>query len=107
MTNLPYSHLLVSRLSLDVAVLCEYLDSLCARLVIAAKLRECDSLHNMTMPRSWILQAVPLVGKLRSKNVDLLPLYVAPMADLLEWIYNPDACMLILLQEHESPLIPF
>ena len=94
------SHVLVSRLSLDAVVLCETLDSLCAMLVIASSLQKRGTLHEITLPRSWLLRVIPMADKLRSKETNLIELYVVPMAGLLEQIYSADACA--LLQPYKS-----
>ncbi|TFY54263.1 hypothetical protein EVJ58_g8968 [Rhodofomes roseus] len=87
------NHVLMNRLFIDVTVLCELLDNLCALIVVASRLQTSDTLHDITMPRSWLQRALLDIHQMKDKFLSrgFLEMYMAPMAGLLEQIYTSDA----------------
>ncbi|KZT68439.1 hypothetical protein DAEQUDRAFT_671296 [Daedalea quercina L-15889] len=92
------NHILTKRLPVDISALCDFLDVLCGRLVVASRLGHRNTMHDVTLPRSWLLRALPSLYELKDKSTNLFELYVTPMADLLEQIYNPVNAEHLLLE---------
>ncbi|THH29325.1 hypothetical protein EUX98_g4866 [Antrodiella citrinella] len=49
-----FAHVCSQRLIIDISILCHILDWLCMSIVVAAKAQKSSSLHNITIPSSWI-----------------------------------------------------
>ncbi|KAH9945568.1 hypothetical protein B0H21DRAFT_877321 [Amylocystis lapponica] len=84
-------HILENRIPIDVGVLFDFLDRLCAMLVVASRNRnrfEGTTLDGITLPRSWLMRLARDFDNLGSRESNLIFLYVRPMADLLEQIYT-------------------
>lgn len=73
---------------MDIAALCELMDNLCGSLIVASSIDRAATLHDITMPRSWLLRLLPTLHALAGKSTNLFELYVEPMAMLLERIYT-------------------
>ncbi|KAH9931251.1 uncharacterized protein B0H18DRAFT_929734 [Fomitopsis serialis] len=84
------NHILVNRLPVNIVVLCGFLDSLAGLLIVASRLNGANTLHDLTMPRSWLQRVLPSAHQLRDKSTRLVYLYMEPMANLLEQIYTQD-----------------
>ncbi|KAH9910160.1 uncharacterized protein B0H18DRAFT_516086 [Fomitopsis serialis] len=82
------NHILVKRLSIDIVVLCEFMDNLASLLIVASQLNDANTLHDLTMPRSWLQRVLPSLHQLQNKSTDHICLYIEPVAALLEQIYT-------------------
>lgn len=85
------SHIIGNRLPVDIVALCELLDNLCGSLIVASRIDRAHTLHDITMPRSWLLRVLPTHHTLAGKGTTLFECYVKPVAALLEQIYTCDA----------------
>jgi len=49
-----------NRLPINIGTLCDFLDRLCALLILSSRVKRLgtDILHNLTLPRSWMVQFV-------------------------------------------------
>ena len=82
-----FSHVLEKRVPVDIGLLCDSRDHLCASLVLATRLRN-GTLHDVTLPKSWLMRTVPQCESLGSRDTQLSKLYTKYMADFLEQIYS-------------------
>ncbi|OCH88979.1 hypothetical protein OBBRIDRAFT_757238 [Obba rivulosa] len=81
-------HVVDTRLSIDIAVFCDLLDTICSCLVISKRLQNNSSLHDVTLPRSWLMALGEDLARLRHKESKLFYMLVDPMTTLLEQIYT-------------------
>ncbi|KAJ8084867.1 hypothetical protein PM082_003644 [Marasmius tenuissimus] len=100
-------HIVQKRLTIDICVLCDFLDNLCKNLVIS---RFCHyhgrNIHSMTLPRSWLMTIIN-VDLCRDRSFQFLPFLIEPMANLLAQIYTGnDADHLLLEKQSLSSPIP-
>lgn len=82
-------HLVETKLPINVGILCNFIDQLCTSLVSSGKYKSSGTLHNVALPRSWILQYLRLeetVQKERATNLYFL--FVEPLSILLEDIHT-------------------
>ena len=90
-----------------MGLLCDFMDHLCASLVATTRLRT-GTLHDVTLPKSWLLRIVPQCESLRSRDTQLSKVYTKHMADFLEQIYSgigASECMVLVvckLASHRS-----
>ncbi|KAH9931245.1 uncharacterized protein B0H18DRAFT_929725 [Fomitopsis serialis] len=82
------NHVLVNRLSVDIVVLCEFMDNLAGLLIVASRMSDANTLHDLTMPRSWLQRVLPSLSQLKNQSTNLIRLYMKPMAGLLDQIYT-------------------
>jgi hypothetical protein len=52
------SFVLEQRLKVDICVLCDYLEFICASIAVDCRLRYTATLHNLLLPRSWALHVL-------------------------------------------------
>ena len=78
---------------IDIEVLCDLIDRLCACLILAtrARTRQGVSLHNVTMPKSWILRLFPHLHSFLFKATNLSFLLTWIVRDVMERIYAGDS----------------
>ncbi|GBE78672.1 predicted protein [Sparassis crispa] len=82
------NHILEKRVPVDISVLCDFLDHLCGLLVISTRYQQTGTLHEVTLPRSWLMSLARGFKRHGERQTNLLSLYIKPMADLLEQIYT-------------------
>lgn len=75
------------RLTIDIGVLCDFLDGLCKNLILASGSEREVNLHDITVPRSWLMKPIDL-DEHRNKQFAMLRLLVDPMSELLEQLYT-------------------
>ncbi|KAI0791849.1 hypothetical protein C8Q75DRAFT_57347 [Abortiporus biennis] len=77
--NAPYSitagirflqHVVPNRFNIDIGMLCNLVDSIYASLIVMNRLRRYNTLHDTTLPRSWLV-AIAGDPRLRDKDVHL------------------------------------
>ena len=89
LTNItPTSHILSKRVSIDIGVLCDFMDYLCGAMVVAKRLQSRGNLHDITLPKSWIIRLVQDVEKIAHKDTELAVEYERHIGDLLEQVYS-------------------
>lgn len=64
------------------------MDRLCGSMIIADRLRNGQTLHAITLPKSWLARLIPDAEALRSQEIQLALLYKSHMAELLEQVYT-------------------
>ncbi|KAI0089815.1 hypothetical protein BDY19DRAFT_86920 [Irpex rosettiformis] len=78
------------RLPIDIAVLCNLLEQLCASYVVASRMQKSDSLHNVTLSRKWMMKIVS-DEKLRDQEIVLMQMLVNWIPVVLEETYGTEA----------------
>ncbi|THU96852.1 hypothetical protein K435DRAFT_965733 [Dendrothele bispora CBS 962.96] len=84
---LALNHIVKQKVAIDIGVFCDVLDLVCRGLVIAHHAQGYAFLHNITLPKSWLLEPIDVIAA-RTKRFVFLSLLVTPMAELLEQIYT-------------------
>ena len=82
------SHILENRIPVDISLLCDFMDHLCGRLILTIRQQSSGTLHDVTLPKSWLESLVPDAKTLQSKGRQLWSMYKKNMGDLLEQIYT-------------------
>ena len=82
------SHLLENEIPIDLGVLCDFMDHLCGSLLIASRLKAKGDLHDMTLPKSWLLRLSPSIRVLCTKDTELVKIYKKQISSLLEPLYT-------------------
>lgn len=64
------------------------MDHLCGALIVASRIRTTGTLHDVTLPKSWISRLSPTIEALRKRDIQLVKIYRAQIIQLLEPIYT-------------------
>lgn len=64
------------------------MDHLCTLLVVANKLKNQNTLHGITLPRSWLQQVAHDLPVLFQRRMMSFYMYTVPMVDLLYQMYT-------------------
>ncbi len=56
--SVPFSHMLERRLTVDIGVLCDFMDRLCGAIIIAIFFKKRGTLNGLALPRNWLSQLV-------------------------------------------------
>ncbi|EMD41416.1 hypothetical protein CERSUDRAFT_89982 [Gelatoporia subvermispora B] len=94
-------HVADARVPIDIGVFCDLLDDICARLVIAWRLQKYSSLHDITLPLSWLMRLGEDPGMLRDQESRYLYMLIDPMAALLEQIYTSEYADHLLFENRD------
>lgn len=79
----------MNQLNIHVNVLCDVAENLCAGLVAADCQRRIGLIHNITLPRSWLVKRCSVAGGLGSaRDSNTVWLFARALADLLEPVYS-------------------
>lgn len=84
-------HILVTKLTLNIGVLCDLVELLCALIAITHRSSRKQGLHGITLPRSWIMRLnalVDLADLVKPISLNLFRLLYSPFKDILECIYT-------------------
>ncbi|KAI0935696.1 hypothetical protein AcV5_004043 [Taiwanofungus camphoratus] len=100
------SHILEHRIPVDVGVLCDFLDHICGLWVVCGKFQQTSTLHDVTLPRSWLTRLAGSWNKIGSKDVKPLN-YLNPMEDLLEQMYTGVRAEHLLFESRDLSTIGF
>ena len=83
------SHILENRIAIDIGLLCYLMDYLCVSMIFAFRLHKFrEPLHDVTLPKSWLLRNISRYDSLRSRTIELSWSYLRNMGALLEQIYS-------------------
>ncbi|KAM5542264.1 hypothetical protein V8D89_004137 [Ganoderma adspersum] len=82
------NHILQKKVPIDIGVLCNFMDHLCGALIMASRIRTTGTLHDVTLPKSWISRLSPAIEALRKQDTQLVKMYKAQIIQLLEPIYT-------------------
>ena len=77
------------RLPVEIGVLCTYIEHLCASAVVSNRAQGTGSLHDVTLPRSWLSKALAnfSLGEAADKTIDFW-LFPPILGDLIKDIYT-------------------
>lgn len=64
------------------------MDHLCTLLVVANKLKNQNTLHGITLPRTWLQRVAHDIPILFQRKMMSFYMYTAPMVDLLYQMYT-------------------
>ncbi|KAJ7356587.1 hypothetical protein DFH08DRAFT_1075732 [Mycena albidolilacea] len=78
-------HVILSGLDIQVNVLCDLAEHICTRLVVADRLGPFGSIHNITLPLSWLVKR-PVIAEHRNTNA--VWLFARALVELLEPMYS-------------------
>ncbi|KAI0638791.1 hypothetical protein C8Q77DRAFT_1044775, partial [Trametes polyzona] len=82
------NHILDQRLPIDISVLCDFMDNLCASLVVATRLKTGRTLHDVILPKSWIARVIPALPALHDKWTRRASEYHVHIERLLLQVYS-------------------
>ena len=75
------------KIPINIGVLCDLIELICASTVLANTLRRNQSFHGITLPRSWARRYIP-VDIANPKAVTILHKLFYPLRELLESIFT-------------------
>jgi hypothetical protein len=75
-------------LPINISLLCDFIENLCGSLVICKRLQQMSSLHNVTLPKSWLLLLVKHVEFHNTKDTRFYWIFVEPLLSLLGRIHT-------------------
>lgn len=93
-------HVIEKQIPVEVTVLCRFLELVVGSFVIASTFKRTRSLHGVTLPRSWILENVRKLDKVRNKDAHIGSAWTMArlFRDLLENIYTGNGVDHLLYQ---------
>ncbi|KAJ3877376.1 hypothetical protein F5051DRAFT_453113 [Lentinula edodes] len=80
-------HIMANSVPIEIGLLCDILERLCRSLVLASSSSRDLKLHNVTLPRSWLMKPI-CVEEERRKHFSQLPNLIIPIGDLLAQVYT-------------------
>ncbi|KAJ3908266.1 hypothetical protein F5879DRAFT_367138 [Lentinula edodes] len=84
---LSLRHVMMDSIPIEIGLLCDLLEKLCRSFILVSCSHRDDKLHNVTLPRSWLMKPI-CVEEERRKQFSMLSLLLSPIGDLLCQIYN-------------------
>lgn len=79
-------HVVQERPRIDISVLCDFAENLCASLVILERFQRTSTPHNVTLPRSWFLSWPKFVRPSNGTNPEAYTIFVDSMVVLLRQV---------------------
>ena len=79
-------HVVQERPRIDISVLCDFAENLCASLVIFERFQRTSTPHNVTLPRSWLLSWPKFIGTGNNTNTEPYIIFVDSMVALLRQV---------------------
>lgn len=107
--NIHISSTVVEKsLVLNISVLCQFFEYICASFIISHRLNRSGSLHDMTLNRRWISSLAETSMK-QPRDTHLLRLFLQPLRALLHEVYygSGTSGLLIISSVNFAMLIPF
>ncbi|KAJ4470931.1 hypothetical protein J3R30DRAFT_3531939 [Lentinula aciculospora] len=80
-------HIMAYPVPIEIGLLCDLLEKLCRALILASCSDRDIKLHNVTLPRSWLMSPLCVEEERKKKYCNLLEL-ITPIGDLLAQIYT-------------------
>lgn len=71
---------------IDIGVLCNFAENLCASLVIVERFQCTSTPHNVTLPRSWLLSWPKFIRTGNNTDTELYTTFVDTMVALLRQV---------------------
>lgn len=81
-------HVVERRLHINLGVLCQFFDYLCAGLITSSRYRRFGNVHDVTLPRSWFLVHMPDLCPEVVQDTSFTWLLVKPIRIILEQVYS-------------------
>lgn len=85
----------------DISLLCDFAEYLCATIIIHNRYRHTGNLHEITIPRSWLLKWLNLDHAEKS-SINFFAMLKDPLALLLKQAYVGAGSYLIFITESEQ-----
>ncbi|CDO74781.1 hypothetical protein BN946_scf185001.g29 [Trametes cinnabarina] len=83
------NHVLENHIPVDIGVLCGFMEHLCGSFLLCIRGRATTgTLHNLTLPKSWLMCLVPNYATLMTRDSELWWQFKTHLKDLLEQIYE-------------------
>ncbi|PCH33046.1 hypothetical protein WOLCODRAFT_62498 [Wolfiporia cocos MD-104 SS10] len=95
------NHVIENRTPIDVGLLCNLLDCICAMMIVDYRYKMRHSLHDITLPHSWLIRLLQEMKKLGSRETRFLPLYLKPMVALLEQVQTGHQADYLLFESRD------
>jgi hypothetical protein len=70
-------------LPINVSLLCDFIEKLCGSLVVSKRLQLTPTLHDVTLPKSWLFGLTNDIKLHRARDTRLYSTFVEPMLLLL------------------------
>ena len=86
----PPRHILNNKIPVELTVLCRILELVAGSYIMASAYNRTQSFHAITLPRSWILENVQKINRVKNKYLNSRTLWymATPFQDLLERVYS-------------------
>ncbi|PIL29959.1 hypothetical protein GSI_07870 [Ganoderma sinense ZZ0214-1] len=95
------NHILEKQISIDIGVLCDFMDHLCGSFILASRMRSTGNLNDVTLPKSWISHLSPTIEALCTRDTQLVKIYKVQIIQLLEPIYTGEDVGHLLFEGRE------
>lgn len=82
------SHVIKNRIPVDVGVLCSFMEYLCGAFLVAIRLQKRQTLHNLTLPMSWLMRLFPQIKSWQARDTQLSFMFKKNMGEFLEQVYS-------------------
>jgi hypothetical protein len=76
-------HVVAEMLPIDISLLCDFIEKLCGFLVLSKRLQLSSTLHNVTLPKSWLISLAKDIKSHRASDTKLYSTFIEPMLLLL------------------------
>ncbi|OSX68102.1 hypothetical protein POSPLADRAFT_1165650 [Postia placenta MAD-698-R-SB12] len=80
-------HILENHVPIDAGDICNIVDHLCGLLILSYRSQTGINLHDVILPKSWLLRLTSSFDKLEGREIRFVDLYLRSMAQLLERMY--------------------
>ncbi|KAG5636543.1 hypothetical protein H0H81_007673 [Sphagnurus paluster] len=97
-------HILDSKIPINVSVLCDFIEYLCASLAASAVCAR-GSFHSLALPRSWLYRQIREPEKAKGKDTQSRLFLVVTMAALLETMYTGAGAEHLLFENRDLSAI--
>jgi hypothetical protein len=80
------------KLPVSTQVLCDVLEYFCGSFIISMNIQSKGFLHDVVLPRKWLLFLLKNAEECKSRDTRLFRLLVGPLAELSTQIYSTGLC---------------
>ncbi|PCH33049.1 hypothetical protein WOLCODRAFT_159800 [Wolfiporia cocos MD-104 SS10] len=97
-------HIIKRRIPIDIVVLCDLLDLLCASIVLRDRYQTTRSFHNVTLPQSWLVRLVDFIKRLCIRTTrfkELRDMYLEPISQLMSQIQTGKDAEYLLFHDND------
>ena len=83
-----FRHVILYPVPIEINLLCDLLENICRGLILAVACQRDVKVHNVTLPRSWLMKSIS-VEEAKKTKVSLIGLFVSrSIRDLLNQVYS-------------------